>query len=133
MSDHTIPLIGGRENEAALLSASEIDEHYRVILSYRDSVVEAEDSDYFRAFCQLRLRLEGERLIPFCYGASLNVYPSGMSRSMGGGIKAYRLTPKRQARIADLVHIFDSGADVIPSSVANQKEFFDEWIKSLKV
>jgi hypothetical protein len=132
MSDHTIHLIGGNENETASLSTEQVDKRCRVVIRYRNRIMEADGSDYFEAFCQLRLRLKAERLIPFCYGASLNVYPSGMSRSMGSGLRAYRLTPKKQTNAADLVHIFNSGADVIPASVANQKEFFTDWLKSLK-
>ncbi len=55
-----------------------------------------------------------------------------MSRSIGAGLKAYRLTAGRQALTSDLVSIFDSGPDVIPSSVAKQKEYFNDWIRSLK-
>ena len=31
--------------------------------------MEASATDYFEAFSQIRVRLERERLIPFCYGA----------------------------------------------------------------
>jgi len=71
-------------------------------------------------------------LLPFCYGASLNVFPSGMSRDMGLGLKAYRLTKGHQAFNKDLVSIFDAGPDVIPSFVVNQKEYYEDWIESLK-
>ena len=55
-----------------------------------------------------------------------------MARNMGSGLLAYRLTPGRQALTKDLVGIFDTGHDVIPATVANQKEHYNDWIRSLK-
>jgi hypothetical protein len=69
--------------------------------------------DFFSALCALRRGIEPLRLR--CYGASLSVYPSTMSRSMGCGEKAYRLTMGRPGRIADLVSIFEDGPDVVAS------------------
>ena len=132
MPEFTIHLIGGGDDEAATLTTEDRGELCHISFRYRDRVIEASAEDFFDALCQIRLQLEPERLIPFCYGASLNVFPSGMSRSMGAGMKAYRLTTGRQALTKDLVSIFDSGPDVIPASVANQKEHFNDWIQSLK-
>ena len=132
MSDHTIHLIGGEDDETATLTTEDRGEVCHIAFRYRTRVIEASAEDFFEAFCQIRLQLESERLIPFCYGASLNVHPSGMSRSMGAGSKAYRLTARRQALTKDLVNIFDSGPDVIPASVANQKQHFNDWIQSLR-
>jgi hypothetical protein len=132
MSDHKIHLIGGKDDETATLTTEDRGDLCHISFQYRDRVIEASAPDYFDAFCQIRLQLEPKRLIPFCYGASLNVFPSGMSRSMGTGLSAYRLATGRQALTRDLVNIFESGHDVIPASVANQKEYFDGWIQSLK-
>jgi hypothetical protein len=73
--------------------------------------------------------LEKERLLPFCYGASLNVYPSGMARDMGAGLQAYQLTLGKSAH--DLVDIFAEGPDVIPAFVLPQREFFQKWLSTL--
>lgn len=94
--------------------------------------MEADASDYFEAFSQIRVQLEKERLIPFCYGASLNVFPSGMSRDMSAGMTAYRLVHGKKPSRNDLVGIFDEGADVMPAFVGNQREYFNEWLKSNK-
>ncbi|HEY8991376.1 MAG TPA: hypothetical protein VIM46_05330, partial [Luteolibacter sp.] len=99
---------------------------------FRNKVIEASASDYFDAFSRIREQLETEHLIPFCYGASLNVFPSGMARDMSAGLSAYRLAMGRHASREDLVRIFDAGPDVIPSSVANQRKHFDDWIQSLR-
>jgi hypothetical protein len=132
MSEHTIHLIGGDDDETASLTAEERDDLCNIAFRYRDQAIEASASDFFEAFCQIRTQLEPERLIPFCYGASLNVFPSGMARDMGAGLSAYRLAIGRAASRGDLVSIFDSGPDVIPSLVAKQEEFFNSWLQSLK-
>ena len=132
MSDHTIHLIGGEDDEAATLTTGPRDGLCHITFRYRGRVIETSARDYFDAFCQVRLQLEPERLIPFCYGASLNVFPSGMARDMGSGLSAYRLTVGHTPAKDALVGIFDSGPDVIPASVANQKEFFNDWLKSPK-
>ena len=132
MSEHTIHLTGGEDDEAATLTTEDRDDLSHITFKYRDRIIESNAADYFEAFCQIRLQLESERLIPFCYGASLNVFPSSMSRNMGPGLSAYRLTAARQALTKDLVNIFDSGPDVIPASVANQEQNFTDWIQSLK-
>ncbi|KLU03466.1 hypothetical protein RISK_004470 [Rhodopirellula islandica] len=54
-----------------------------------------------------------------------------MSRSMGGGVKLYRLTLGKQALMDDLIHMFDTDDDVEPASIADQRAFFDKWIGSL--
>ena len=89
--------------------------------------------DYFTAFCQLRENLSEIGITPYCYASSLNVYPSGMARDMAAGLKAYQFTHGFHVSSQDLVHIFDTGEDVTPVSVAEQKAYFDEWLKSPRV
>ena len=129
---HQIFLIGGAEDEAGVISMEPENDRCHIGFSYRGRCVEAAAADYFEAFCQVRLELEREELIPYCYGASLNVYPSGMGRDMGAGLKAYKMTVGYYTRIQDLVDIFASGPDVIPASVLSQREFFEEWLKTPK-
>ncbi|MDB5105337.1 MAG: hypothetical protein JWP91_3026 [Fibrobacteres bacterium] len=88
--------------------------------------------DYFSALVEIRRQLEKHGRMLVAYGASLNVYPSPMSRSMGTGEKAYKLTLGLQAKTSDLVSIFESGPDVNPSTVEEQEEFFRKWLQSLK-
>jgi hypothetical protein len=130
MSDHTVHLIGGGEDEIAAVTARPVGDLCRITFRYRDKMLEADAADYFEAFCKIRAQLESDHLIPFCYGASLNVFPSGMSRDMSAGMTAYRLTLGKRPGRGDLVRIFDEGADVIPASVALQKEHFNDWLKS---
>jgi hypothetical protein len=130
MATYRIFLIGGEDGESGTLSANEVDDRCHITFSYRGRSIDAEDSDYFGALCQIRQLLEMQGLIPFCYGASLNVYPSGMARDMGAGLKAYKLVMGKQARMHDLVEIFSEGPDVIPAFVSLQREFFEEWINT---
>ena len=60
-------------------------------------------------------------LIPICYGASENVYPSGMCLDMSSGSRAY-LWGKTGPLC--LVDIFATGPEVIPSTVADQSDSF---------
>jgi hypothetical protein len=92
----------------------------------------AQANDYFEALCQIRERLAEGGLHPFCYGASLNVYPSGMARDMGAGLKAYKMTIGKHARLEDLVEIFAAGPDVKPSTVAEQRAFWERWLNTPK-
>ncbi len=127
MAAHELFLIGGLDDETASLEASPKDGLCYISLLFRDQTLEAAATDYFEAFCQIRSRLEAHGIIPFCYGASLNVYPSGMCRDMSAGMTAYKLTKGTKPSRDTLVRIFESGPDVIPSYVAAQKQFFDEW------
>ena len=106
---HTLILIGGADDETATFSEEEVDDLCHLECEMRGRRLEANASDFFAALCQIRKELEKLNLIPLCYGASLNVYPSGMSRDMGGGLVAYRLRMGQPARREDLVRIFDQG------------------------
>ena len=125
---HTIFLIGGDDDEQAVFTLVDEGDDCRLVCEYRNKAAESVASDYFEALCDVRTRLSEDGLIPFCYGASLNVYPSGMAREMGRGLKAYKLTMGEQAKTSDLVEIFGEGPDVIPASVTAQEQFFREWL-----
>lgn len=128
MSQHRIFLIGGGDDESGVLELVEGAGDCALAFTYRSRTIRTHAADYFEAFCAIRLELEKEGLIPFCYGASLNVHPSGMSRSMGSGLQAYRLTLGQKASRADLVDIFAAGPDVIPAFVSSQREHFRAWL-----
>ncbi|MBV8908013.1 MAG: hypothetical protein JOZ20_03350, partial [Sphingomonas sp.] len=119
--ERTVLLIGGDDEEQAAFELEEVGRDCRMRCFYRGKQIEAVAADFFAALCDIRDKLGEERLIPFCYGASLNVYPSGMARDMGRGLKAYRFRMGQQAAGTDLVDIFAEGPDVIPASVENQR------------
>jgi hypothetical protein len=125
---HRVYLIGGNDDETAIFTLFDERDHCRLRCEYRDIALEASATDFFQALRDVRGLLAKDGLIPFCYGASLNVYPSGMARDMGQGLKAYKLAVGRHAKIDDLVEIFAEGPDVIPASVALQEQFYRDWL-----
>ncbi|RYG86037.1 MAG: hypothetical protein EON58_22210 [Alphaproteobacteria bacterium] len=131
MKEHQIYLIGGGKDESGVLTVDRRGDECWLSFLVRGERIEASADDFFEAFCHIRRQLETDSLIPFCYGASLNVYPSRMSRQMASGTVAYVLTPGVSAETR--VHIFDCGPDVMPASVDNQKGFYADWLSSLRV
>ena len=126
MSIHTISLVGGEDKETATLTCegNGIDRTCQITFRYRDRVIVERAENYFRALCQVRLQLEPEGLVPFCYGASLDIYPTGMCSDMAAGLVAYRVIPgKGRLGSGETVRIFDSGPDIIPSTVAKQRMY----------
>jgi len=127
---HRVYLVGGKDDEAAIFQLFDEGNHCRLRCEYRGQAVESTATDFFQALCDVRNLLAEDGLIPYCYGASMNVYPSGMARDMGQGLKAYKLTVGRHARTGDLVEIFAEGRDVVPASVAAQEQFYRDWLAS---
>lgn len=101
-----------------------------ISMAIRGKQISCSDRDFFEAFCRVREGLENEGLIPLCYGASRNVFPSGMLRDMADGLRAYRLVMGQRVRRGDGVSIFDMGPDIEPVSVQVQAEFYRQWIES---
>ena len=131
MSEHNVKLVGGAFDEpATIVATSNGPSDCHIALSYQGKRLDGSGIDFFAAFQQVRMQLESEGLIPFCYGASLNVWPSGMCRSMGQGMLGYRLKLGSSTTREDIVRIFDAGPDVVPTHVAEQRKFFEEWGKS---
>ncbi|AZG13241.1 hypothetical protein [Cupriavidus pauculus] len=127
MIQHQIPVIGGEEEEVVVITQFESGDECGLKCVFRERTIEALEGDYFEAFCEIRKALEKENIVPFCYGASLNVYPSAMARQMGEGLRAYRLTMGVPSSQDQLVQIFDQGPDIIPASVSQQEHFYREW------
>ncbi|AMX94157.1 hypothetical protein AB0V79_03390 [Mesorhizobium ciceri] len=99
--------------------------------SYRDKVIEAEEEDFFEALFQIRQALEVDGLLPFCYGASANVYPENTVMEKSRGLIACKVKTGQFPQESDLVDIFDDGVDVVPVFVHMQQEFWEEWLTSL--
>ena len=98
-------------------------------LEFKDEQMAATDRDFFEALCSLREKLAKHGLSPLCYGASRNVFPSGMLRDMGNALRAYRLRMGHRGN-AGIVRIFDSGDDLDIVSVETQRQFHKEWLQS---
>jgi hypothetical protein len=103
----------------------------RLAVTFGDEEIARDADDFFAALCSVRAVLGVADLMPRCYGSSRNVYPSGMTRGMGTGDKAYRLYLGRRGRTEDIVDIFEDGSDVDPVSVQVQETYYREWLGSL--
>ena len=103
-----------------------------LLLETPDATYSVQERDFWVALIGLREFLEPKGLIPVVYGASRNATPSDKSRESGHGMHIYRLTMGKLAGREDLAHIFDTGIDVDPATIAEQEEFAQRWFDSLK-
>jgi hypothetical protein len=92
--------------------------------------IESEADDCFKALQFLRRDADRNGWSIRCLGSRRNVWPSGMSRSMGGGLRAYVLRLGKQA--TELVDILASDPDPDGSTLDDQIAFSDAWFASLK-
>lgn len=90
-------------------------------------------ADYFSAFQEVRRQLEPLNIRALCYGACRNVYPSGMLRDMGAGLRAYKLSFGKKPERSDTVEIFDNGPDMDIGSVDDQDRFYNQWLSSFQL
>jgi hypothetical protein len=90
-----------------------------------------EGLDLFGGLQQLCADFEALGCQVVCAGARPDVRPSGMSRSMSGGRKAYVLQLGHQARREDLVDIFSPAEPNQVGTVAQQKAHYRKWLESL--
>lgn len=90
----------------------------------------ADGGDYFDCLVTVRRTLELEGATLFCQGARRDVWPSGMARSMGAGLKAYVLVNGRTPTMDDLVDIFNAAEPGDVGTVAEQERTRDDWLAS---
>ncbi len=104
---------------------------YAVTLELNGKTVAGQSKEgLFDALRKLRMTLEKDKVLLHCFGASENVYPSGMQVSFGG-TKAYRMRLGAPALLKDIVDIFASDDSVRPSTVEQQEKFRERWLASL--
>jgi hypothetical protein len=126
-----------RDGEGNLLPATVdlVDISYnecQLTLKWASGELQSTEGDYFEAFCRIREQLAEQNLLPMCYGASRRVILSGMGRDMAAGLKAYKAELGKPTQMKDLVHIFETGEDVEPVSVAEQRAFQQAWAELFK-
>jgi len=127
-----VQLLKGPNVTAALLRYGQEAMDCVIHLTYGDRVVTGSARDFFDALCEVRKELERDDVFLNCYGASLNVFPSGMGRDMGRGLKPYRMTIGQPAQRSDQVGLFETGPDVLPTTVQAQHEHFQAWLSALQ-
>jgi len=129
---YTIKIQSSKTELEAEITVNEYDDESIELILSGDGISLQVSSD--NAFDALTLLREEASKIPItlkCYGSALDVYPSGMSRSMGIGDKAYKLTMGKQSLLSDIVDIFESEDDLQIVSPSEQSEFYQKWINSL--
>jgi len=100
--------------------------------SERVSVGPCEGTDLFDALLALRTDLEREGAMLLCKGAYENVWPSGMTRSMFGGRKAYSLELGVRPSKHDLVDIFGPAVADCVVTPEKQRHFWESWLESVR-
>lgn len=127
----SIKLLGGEEGETARVIATKVEGLYQISCEYRQKTVIATGDNYFKAFCKIRRHMEKDFLLPFCYGASINVfYEDGIDNDIAPGMTVCKLQPGRKTNNEDRVPLFADGPDVLPALVGEQREFHDLWLHS---
>jgi hypothetical protein len=87
-------------------------------------------NDYFECLIKLREIFEKRKWILLCNGSRYDVFPSGMARDMGKGLKAYKLEMGKPAKIEDLVNIFEEAEIEKIGTIEEQKEYYKKWVES---
>lgn len=116
---------------AELIIKEDIPENVDMIileLLFNGESILGQSDNMFDSLKELRKQLEKKRIQILCNGAARNVYPSAMQFSMGNTRKAYKLYKGEQARMKDMVDIFelDDGLEFV--DINEQLKFFEEWI-----
>jgi hypothetical protein len=129
----SVPLYAGSAARESTLLYRELENgKCEVVVTSRGVHYVGVAEDFFGALLDVRTQLEANGLLIGVRGASRDVWPSAMSRQMGGGLKAYRMVPGKQALSQDLVDIFEVSAEVAPATIRDQIAFRDAWFKSLR-
>lgn len=123
-------LMSGKKSEVSLILSNDKRKCLINAVFPNGENFDAESSDYFSALVYIRNKYPN--YIFLCKGAKKNVYPSGMSRDMGGGVIAYELTLGKRAEIKDMVNIFDYDDDNVDCTPQQQQEFFNQWLISIR-
>ena len=133
MTFRLVPIVTKAGEEAGEAEVSYHAENRRCLLQLRlgTSQFLGEGPDYFEALCEVRRQLEAQGLLVRSYGGSRNLFLSGMCRDMGAGLSGYRVSAGKRPARADLVRIFDTGPDVEPVTVDEQRAFGREWLHSI--
>lgn len=89
--------------------------------------VEARENDAFEALCTVRTMLEPHGWRLGVTGARAHVWPSGMARDQGGGLRCYRIV---DAVPVELVDTFEPVDPAMVTTVADQRAQADQMYAS---
>lgn len=125
---HSIELILGKQRIKATITQEFINSEIphqndcQLTLKCDGKEMVVVDNDFFNAFIKIRQKLEPQGVLFNVYGASLGVWTSGMAISMSSGAIAYKFNNNESIT----VRIFDTGEDVNPATISEQKSYFLE-------
>ena len=122
LSDHTGRMIPSSVEVLITYREGDGRRDCRLRIAWAEGKVEAVEFSVYHAFAAAREQLEPLGLIPQCYGACPEVQVSGAAVDMGDGTIAYRMNDP-QVRWGPTVNIFDTGPDISPAPVAEQRSF----------
>jgi len=125
-----INLINNQEISAILKYTT--DYPTKIVLSYKDKQISAENYDLLETLIDIRKKLNKENLDILVNGSRKNISSSPMLRDASSGAKTYLTRLGIQARIGDIVSIFEPISQEYYSSLQEQEEFHEIWMKSLK-
>lgn len=109
----------------------QLDDNVKLVLKNKEQTIAFSADNYFDALEKLRRYLEDRNEKILCKGSNENVYPSAMQLNAGSGRNAYLLALGKQAKLADVVDIFEESDFDSCASCDKQKEFFERWTESL--
>ena len=128
-----IRVVGASGSRVANVAFGTVADQCHLTVTLDDGrTVSADASDYFESLLLVRRELEHDGLLVCCQGARRDVWPSGMARDMGAGLKAYVLSIGRQPSQKDLVDIFDPAEQSLIGTVAEQEGHFQKWWASVR-
>jgi hypothetical protein len=124
-----LPAAGPQEVWTVELSVPKL---YRIsVRNFPSGPTTFEGTDFFEALCVLRTAVQSTGGTVLCAGARKDVFPSFMSRDMGGGVSAYLTRLGERGSRSDLVDIFDDAPADLVASVEDQLAFHQQWVASL--
>lgn len=99
------------------------------ISSARFDTIDEVADDAFEALCRIRGHLEPLGWRIGVVGAQTDVWPSGMARDQGGGLRAYRVGTDR---IGDLVDVFEPADPETVTTVEAQRAEADRRFELIR-
>lgn len=109
----------------------QIDDNVKIVLKDKEQTMAFSADNYFDALEILRRYLEDRNEKILCKGSNENVYPPAMQLNAVSGRNTYSLLLGRQAKLADIVDIFEESDFDSCVSCDKQNTFFDRWTESL--
>jgi len=103
-----------------------------IILSYNDKQISAKNYDLLETLIDIRRELNKENLDILVNGSRKNISSSPMLRDASAGAKTYLIRMGIQARLEDIISIFEPISKEYYASLEEQQQFHDSWTESLK-